>query len=146
MSRIPCLVAVVMLAVVFVSYQEDAVNVWYEFVAPGTWRTMSPPRADLAEFMARQESRDAVGREVLAGRLSLVEAAAECHRINGSRSTEIVRWCPGKSLEERLCRQVIHGVQSLESMDGLPATVSDRLAVELEGRRSSGTLIGAVVW
>jgi hypothetical protein len=141
MFRIPCLAAVVMLAAAVVCYQQDAVNVWYEFVSPGASRVVSPAPADHTEFMTRQRNRNAVGREVLAGRMSLVEAAAECHRINGPRSAEIVRWLPGDSLEERLCQQVVNVVWSFESTGGLPAPVSERLLVQLETLRREGALV-----
>jgi hypothetical protein len=51
--------------------------------------------------------------ELVAGRLTLFEAAALFNHLNHEHPVSLAApWFPGDSEEERVCRQVIHGVRA----------------------------------
>ncbi len=98
-------------------------------------------RAELEEenqgVLRRVDEKQAVSREVLAGRLTLVEAAARFRTVNTAypESMSYLRnLCSGGSDEERLCRQVIGWVEGEGSGGDRAEThrVVARLEAELQ--------------
>jgi len=81
-------------------------------------------------------------REVLAGQMSLLEAAAHCRELTRSRPDFDERleqlFRPGRSLEEKYCREVIELVQMLQPEQA--QDVTRRLEAELEDRLLYGML------
>jgi hypothetical protein len=71
---------------------------------------MLPPDSDVTVIQRCIEARGQVAREVIAGRLTLLEAAARFQAISLSRPSHLPvshAAYSGDSDEERLCRQVI---------------------------------------
>jgi hypothetical protein len=115
-------------------------------VAPGARRTilrvgapngierngvLSPRPPEFQDYVNRVEARAAVADQVLAGRMTLVEAADTFLRICGDRAPQILEWAPGNSVKEKLCRQVLVVVKNREMELSLGSTVSQRLEIEL---------------
>ncbi|HJZ58649.1 MAG TPA: hypothetical protein VKE74_27150 [Gemmataceae bacterium] len=97
-----------------------------------------PPLEAHAEYMARSRAKNVVADAVLAGRLSLIDAAAAFHRIDGEKVPQIVAMIPGRSLKEKLCREVIFYVSVNEYTTSGSDDVTRRLEEELECRLAAG--------
>jgi hypothetical protein len=83
------------------------------------------------EMMTRAREMTRVGREVIAGRLTLAEAAEEFRRIQGAKAEQILATTPGATTEEKLRRQVIRWVQTIEGRSGTDLPATRRLEAEL---------------
>ncbi len=122
------------------------------------WRGRAPLReapgeeareADLDRRLrvARQriDAKFAVVRRLLAGELTLLEAATRFRDINGEPADcpalDNCLW-PNASPEERLCRQVIGWARShaRDDSSGAAGAVADRLEAELEALLARGAL------
>jgi hypothetical protein len=94
-----------------------------------------PSDPDVAAIHHSLEAREQVAREVIAGRVTLLEAAARFQAITLSRPAHLpmsLAGFPGNSEEERICRQVIHFVEI--QMEGHPDASAEvaRLNRELQ--------------
>jgi hypothetical protein len=94
-----------------------------------------PPDPDFAALQRNMEAKDAVAEEVIAGRMTLAEAADRFRVINAARPSHLpfhLDAFPGGGDEERNCRHVIRFVDS--SLMGRPdrEAVVARLESELQ--------------
>jgi len=99
--------------------------------------------AQCADVQQRIGIKKQIVDEVIAERLSLLEAAACFRELNDAYPDHLDllrRTHPGKTDEEVLCRNVIAFVRSA-LRDPAGAAVIDRLEAELDGRLEAGTLI-----
>jgi len=95
---------------------------------------LSPPPPDFQEYLNRAEARSAIANEVLAERMTLVEAADAYLDLLGERAPQLLPFIPGQSAREKMCRQVISVVASIENDRGLGPKVSQKLEAELMRR------------
>jgi hypothetical protein len=100
-----------------------------------------PPDPRSAEIERSLREKDQVARAVIDGRLTLVEAAARFRAINASRPANLpvcLDQYPGKTDEERVCREVIGYVETrLPEQPGTSAFLA-RLESELEAHLAAG--------
>jgi hypothetical protein len=90
------------------------------------------------------EGKEKVAREVIAGRKSLLEAAACCRKLSRAMPNFDERleqaFPPVNSIEEGYCREVIDWVRMLQAKDQERASdAADRLEAELEELLLDGT-------
>jgi hypothetical protein len=92
-----------------------------------------------ALFRSRSESKRQVARDLLAGRICLLEAAARFRQLNApppEADTSLFRGAsvfPGRTEEERLCRQVIQWAATEFEDGGRPTAASAACRRRLEG-------------
>lgn len=103
------------------------------------WLEVEPTPPEVTGLMTLAEIKRGLAEEVVAGRLSLAEAAAAFYRANGERNALLFDhagdW--GGTREEKLCRQVIAYVRSTDERS--EAAVA-RLETELAGWVAAGPL------
>jgi hypothetical protein len=97
------------------------------------------------ERYERLLAKGQVSDDLIAGRLTLFEAAARFRRIEQGREHTRVEYYPGDSEEERLCRRVINGARAQMSQrypEGADEFV-ERLEAELQlhKERHNGTVV-----
>lgn len=102
-----------------------------------------PPEA--AAIEQRTLAKRQLARRLLAERTPLLDAAELFNLVNGEEGTlHLTRSVPGRSLREKLCRQVISYVECAErdmECEGYPRAavpVSDELQRELDRRLAAG--------
>ena len=89
--------------------------------------------------LARMTGKEAVTRDLRAGRLTLLQAAARFRALNaspGGPAADLRAHFAGTTAEERVCRQVISWTQAAVSQDESPAAgrhTGRRLEAELAG-------------
>jgi hypothetical protein len=94
--------------------------------------------------IARCAAREEVTQDLLAGRLTLPQAAARFRALNaavGPNVPPLGLWFPGATEEERLCRQVIAWVESASTVPRSPGsgrTARRRLVAELTALLDQG--------
>jgi hypothetical protein len=96
-------------------------------------------------IVQRLEAKEEVVRRLLAGRLTLLEAAALFGHLNEEPAAwpfqDNLRW-PGASREEKLCRQVLDWAIPLAREEGGRAVeAADRLEAELAALLARGGVI-----
>jgi hypothetical protein len=105
-------------------------------VLPFLSREVVPPNPDVALIQKNLEAKDEVAREVIAGRMTLAEAAARFRTIDASRPPHLpvhLDVVPGSSDEERICRQVIAYVEN--NLEGRPDRDAVLARLEADLRR-----------
>jgi hypothetical protein len=107
-------------------------------------RTRAELESREAEVLARLDTKEQIVTDLLAGRLTLLTAAARFHALtaNVPGAVRYLRFCyEGRSDEERYCRQVISWVRT-EALVMAPPEVTRvtlrRLEAELQQHLDSG--------
>jgi hypothetical protein len=140
-SRCPLGVLVLLLAVAFAAAASLG-RAWHPLAEP-----LAPPATDAepgpdnrelcALFQSRSESKRQVARDLLAGQVSLTQAAARFGELNARPPETDASLFPGATEEERLCRQVIQfATKELEGKPedgGRPTAESVACRRRLEG-------------
>jgi hypothetical protein len=94
--------------------------------------------------MMRIRAKAALVRELVDGQRTLLEVAAQFRDMNAGRDdyrSVIERVHPGRTYDERVCRNVITGVEScLQDNPSLRDEVSTRLNAELDHALKAGPL------
>ena len=92
--------------------------------------------ARLARILQHTSIKEEIAARVLAGRLTLHEAAARFHELHAEAPdfnwTAFRRIVPGRSDEERHCRLVIAYAQALADRPGEAEAIGARLGAELD--------------
>ena len=94
-----------------------------------------PPDPGSAEIERSLREKDQVARAVIDGRLTLVEAVARFRAINASRPANLpvrLDQYPGKTDEERVCREVISYVETRLPDQPETSAILARLESELQ--------------
>ncbi len=114
--------------------------------AAGQPEPLDETRRQIEAIVHRVNSKRHIARELIAGRLTLLQAAGQFRALNQAPPRlhwkEFCAAYPGDSDEERHCREVIAVVTlELENSDScLCLAVRARLVAELESHRERGTL------
>jgi hypothetical protein len=99
---------------------------------------------DRGSGITRCAARERVTQELLAGRLTLPQAAARFRPLNASAGANVPPlelWFAGATEEERLCRQVIAWAEAAGTVPGSPGsgrTTRRRLEAELNALLERG--------
>jgi hypothetical protein len=119
----------------------------YRRPSPGRtarWTELSPPNEGLV-IQHRVIAKNQLARRIVAERIPLLEAAEMFRQMNGEEGMALVTSVPGgRSVREKLCRQVIRYVSVAETdleNEGQIVTgprVSDALKDELDRRIAAG--------
>jgi hypothetical protein len=95
-------------------------------------------KARLAAVPRARAARDRIARLVIAGRLTLAEAAARFRELDhqvmdpGTYARTLQMYFPGASEEERLCRKVIrHALKLVDQQPDVAARLQARLETQL---------------
>lgn len=117
-------------------------SIWLEVDEPRNHVIeMHPSSPEFPAMLARTKAKEVVARDVIAGRVSLVEAAAHFKQIEQCESPDHLVLIPGCSYDEKLCRQVILYVRDVEGQTKAGDEVSSRLERELTHRLASKNLL-----
>jgi hypothetical protein len=77
---------------------------------------VSPPPPEVAEFEQRTRVKSHLARRIIAERIPLLEAVELFAEVNGEEGTaSLILSVPGRSVREKLCRQVILYVVATEN-------------------------------
>lgn len=110
-------------------------SIWLDLCAPGDHVIqILPPSSSFPAILARTKAKNEVALEVVAGRVSLVEAASLFEQIQQNEAPENLETIPGQSHNEKLCRQVILYVREAERQTNGEGGVAGRLEKELTYR------------
>ena len=126
---LPAVVAIAGAALVLGRYREPPVR-----TEPGSFDLVEFAPPEVAVLGERTHLKSRLARRVIAERTPLLEAAELFRRANGEGGMQtLVNSVPGRSLREKLCRQVIFYVTTAE------------VEMERQGRARPGPLVSAAL-